>query len=442
VLGSGFGFRVSGSLKVSLLVGSVAIIIIATLLPFGGMPPERIPPSWCLRCGTLWLTDAFANVALFVPWGLAMAMRRQRVWRVAVVSFCFSLLIELLQSVGLPPGRSPALADLVTNTLGGALGAALFLALVQERTRAPRTATWLAIAWTVLAMTVFALTARALQQVEPVSNGRLPLSKSPFGHVPGHGWYEGVTDSASVNDTIIRRGWSGPIILAADADRLPVTASVWVRSTDPLSGQIPLLFVHQRGDSSAWLQIAKLGNDAELVVMRRAWRWGLTFPSVVVPGVFRGRTVGDNSTVALSAHVTPAVLSLQHGQTASTLRLTPVLGWSLVQPVFTVQSPIRGFAQLAWVWLWVFPIAWWARRSTQPNALLAALSGAVVAWLALVPARFGLAPLSPLDWVAVLSGLACGAIVSMSIRPSPSGRGGHPLASTAVHSSASLSEAS
>ena len=441
-MGSAFGFRVSGPFRGALLVGSVAIIIIATLLPFGGMPPERIPPSWCLRCGTLWLTDAIANIALFVPLGFALAMRRHRVCRVAVVSLCFSLLIELLQSVGLPPGRSPALADLVTNTLGGALGAALFLVLVQERTRTERTATWLAIAWTMLAMSVFALTARALQQVEPASNGRLPLSKSPFGHVPGHGWYEGVTDSAAVNDTTIRRGWSGPIILAAGADRLPVTASVWVRSTDPLGGQIPLLFIHQRGDSAAWLQIAKLGNDAELVVMRRAWTWGLTFPSVVVPGVFRGRAVGDNSPVALSAHVTPAVLSLQHGQTAGTLRLTPLLGWSLVQPVFTVQSTVRGFAQLSWVWLWVFPIALWARCGTRPNALLAALALAVVVCLAVVPVWFGLAPLSTPDWASVLSGLASGAIVSGSIRPSPSGPGGNPLSSTSVRSSATLSEGS
>jgi glycopeptide antibiotics resistance protein len=420
----------------------VALIIIATLLPFGGMTAERIPPSWCLQCGTLWLTDAFANIALFVPFGLAMAMRRHRVWQVLVVSLCFSLLIELLQSVGFPPGRSPALADIVTNTLGGTLGAALSIVLVQERTRTARTATWLAIAWTMLAMSVFALTARALQQVEPVTNARFTLSKSPFGHVPGHGWYEGVTDSAAVNDTIIRRGWSGPIILSATPDVLPVRAAVWVHSTDPLGGQIPLLFVHQRGDSAAWLQIAKLGNDAELVVMRRAWTWGLTFPSVVVPGVFLGRAVGDTSTVALSAHVTPAVLSLQRGQTVSTLRLTPLLGWSLVQPVFTVQSGVRGFAQLSWVWLWVFPIAWWARRGTRPSVVMAALSVVVVACLAVVSALFGLSPLSPLDWAAVLSGLAYGAIVSRSIRPSPSGPGGNPLSSTSVRSSATLSEAS
>ena len=414
-MGSAFGFRVSGPFRGVLLVGSVAIILIATLLPFGGMTAERIPPSWCLQCGTLWLTDAFANIALFVPFGLAMAMRRHRVWQVLVVSLCFSLLIELLQSVGFPPGRSPALADIVTNTLGGTLGAALSIVLVQERTRTARTATWLAIAWTMLAMSVFALTARALQQVEPVTNARFTLSKSPFGHVPGHGWYEGVTDSAAVNDTIIRRGWSGPIILSATPDVLPVRAAVWVHSTDPLGGQIPLLFVHQRGDSAAWLQIAKLGNDAELVVMRRAWTWGLTFPSVIVPGVFRGRAVGDTSTVALWARVTPGELTLQHGSAVRSLRLTPLLGWSLIQPVVSVQSSLNGFAQLLWVWVWLFPATWWARRCTQPGTVLTGVSVAIGAWLAVVPTLFGLAPLSLGDWGVVLTGLACGAIVAPAL---------------------------
>lgn len=393
----------------------MALIIGATLLPFGGMAPERIPPSWCLRCGTLWLTDAFANIALFVPFGLAMAMRRHRVWRVAVASLCFSLLIELLQSVGFPPGRSPALADIVTNTLGGTLGAALFIVLVQERTRTARTATWLAIAWTVLAVCVFSLTSRALQQVEPVSNRQLSLSKSPFGHVPGHGWYEGVTDSAAINDTIIRRGWSGPIILAATPDVLPVQAAVWVRGTDPLGGQIPLVFVHQKGDSSAWLRIAKSGNDAELTVLRTAWTWGLTFPSVIVPNVFRGRTPREGSTVALSARVTPAELTLQHGSEVSSLRLTPLLGWSLIQPVVSVQSSLNGLVQLLWVWLWLFPATWWARRCTRPGTVLTGVSVAIGAWLTVVPTLFGLAPLSLGDWGVVLTGLACGAIVAPAL---------------------------
>ncbi|WP_434479827.1 VanZ family protein [Gemmatimonas sp.] len=88
----------------------MALIIAATLLPFGGMAAEQIPPAWCVRCGSLWLTDVISNVAMFVPFGVALELRRWTVWRVAVVSLLFTLGVEALQSVGLPPGRSPALA--------------------------------------------------------------------------------------------------------------------------------------------------------------------------------------------------------------------------------------------------------------------------------------------------------------------------------------------
>jgi hypothetical protein len=194
-----------------------------------------------------------------------------------------------------------------------------------------------------------------------------------------------------------------------------VNAAVWVRGTDPLGGQIPLMFVHQQGDSTAWLQIAKLGDDAELVVRRTAWTWGLTFPSVIVPAVFRGRTTDDSSTVELSSSVTPATLRLQAGDHSSTLRLTPLLGWSLVQPVFTVQSPLRGLAQLSWVCLLISAVAWWASRATRPRALTAVLGFTVGAWLALLPRAFDLAPLSTSDWSAVFGALASGAIVASAL---------------------------
>lgn len=192
---------------------------------------------------------------------------------------------------------------------------------------------------------------------------------------------------------------------------------MWVRSTDPLGGQIPLLFVHQRGDSAAWLQIAKQGDDAELTVMRTAWTWGLTFPSVVVPGVFRGRTTRDSSTVALSARVTTATLTLQHASTSQTLRLTPLLGWSLIQPVITVQSRWARVAEWCWVLFWLAPITWWSRRTVHPMALTAALSIAMGVCLRALPGPFGIAALDVTDWLAVTGALACGVILA-SVLPS------------------------
>ena len=416
------------ALRFGFLIGSVALIIGATLLPFGegpfgGMPAERIPPAWCLRCGDLWLTDAIANIALFVPFGFALALRsaQQRpisVPRAFFVSLALSVFVESMQSMGLPPGRSAAIADLVTNTIGGGVGALLLRLLRTEASRSRAASRWLAIGWSALAMLVFTLSSRALQPVDPTPPpGPLVLGKSPFGHVPGHGWYEGITDSAAVgeaavSDTVVRRGWSGPIILEASADRLPVTAAVWVRRTDPLSGQIPLLFVHVRGDSAAWLQIAKNGDDAELTVRRTAWRWGLHFPSIRLRHAFRGRTVGDTSTLALRAQVTSQAIRLDRpgtpGATVS-LAITPLLGWSLIQPVFTVQSPVAWLAQLGWMACWLFPVGWWSMRAGGVR-VAGAVSIGIMAFLGALPWAFRLAPLGITEWSAVVVSLLGGVI--------------------------------
>jgi hypothetical protein len=411
----------------------VALIFGATLLPFGegpfgGMPAERIPPAWCFRCGDLWLTDAFANIALFVPFGFALALQsakarfaRERplsVGRVLLISLALSVCVEWMQALGLPPGRSAAVADLVTNTVGGGVGALLLWLLRTEASRSRAASRWLAIGWSALAMLVFALSSRALQPVDPTPPaGPLVLGKSPFRHVPGHGWYEGITDSAAVGeaavgDTVVRRGWSGPIILAASADRLPVTATVWVRRADPLGGQIPLLFVHVRGDSAAWLQIAKYGDDAELTVRRTAWQWGLRFPSIRLRHAFRGRTVGDTSTLGLRAQVTSQVIELDRpgtpGATAS-LAITPLLGWSLIQPVFTVQSPVAWLAQLGWMTCWLFPVGWWSMRAGGAR-VAGAVSVGMMAFLGALPWAFRLAPLGIAEWSAVVVSLLGGVI--------------------------------
>ncbi|QJR36231.1 VanZ family protein [Gemmatimonas groenlandica] len=94
----------------------------ATLAPMGAIPAGQIPPRWCLSCGGLWLTDGISNVVLFAPFGLALAILGVRWWVVLVLSAGFSLGVEYLQSIGVPPARSAAWADVVANGMGGLAG--------------------------------------------------------------------------------------------------------------------------------------------------------------------------------------------------------------------------------------------------------------------------------------------------------------------------------
>lgn len=415
-------------------MGSVALIVAATLLPFGGMAAEHIPPAWCVRCGSLWLTDVISNVAMFVPFGVALALRRWTVWRVAVVSLLFTVGVEALQSVGVPPGRSPALADVMSNTVGGVLGALLVLGWRWQRVASRAQLSVLALAWSALVCAVVAWSGYMLTPVTGREAARatgVSAAPSAFGHVPAHGWYEGLTDSAFVGSTRIKRGWSGPVIQQMSFEQFPVAAGVTVRGTDPLYGQIPLLFVHLPNDSAAWLQIAKHDTDVELTVLRRAWRWGLTMPSVYVPQAFADRTVNDARPLTVTANVTTAMLRLQTSGAyagADSLALTPLLGWTLIQPIVIVQSPLAWLAHGCWLFALLAPVGWCVMCGARPLVVGAICTAVVFTAFVAIPIQMALGPLRVRDWTVSVLCLGCGSVLGWGYRARHVRRSAPPIA--------------
>lgn len=79
-----------------------------------------------------------ANIALFVPVGLLVALElRSRPWWVAgLAGFGLSVLAELSQSL-LRPDRFATVQDVVANTTGALLGAAIAVALGRQQARLP-----------------------------------------------------------------------------------------------------------------------------------------------------------------------------------------------------------------------------------------------------------------------------------------------------------------
>ncbi len=362
-----------------------------------------------MRCGSLWLTDVISNVVMFVPFGVALGLRRWSVWYVLLVSLIFSAGVETMQYLGVPPGRSPALADILTNTVGGMLGAQLVHGWRWQRVASHAQLSVLALAWSAVACAVVAWSGYMLTPVSGPDAARatgLSVAPSAFEHVPGLGWYEGLTDSAFVGTTRIKRGWSGPVIQQMAFEQLPVTAGVTVRGSDRRVTQVPLLFVHLPNDSSAWLQIAKSGDGVELTVLRRARQWGLRLPSVIVPRAFAERAVNDARPLTVTANVTTSTLRLQTSGThagGDALALTPLLGWTLIQPIFTVHSPLAWLAHAAWLLVLIAPIGWCAARSARPFVVVALCGAVVCAAFVTIPIQMGLSPLPVRDWgVSVL----------------------------------------
>ena len=67
--------------------------------------------------------EILANVALFVPVGLllALAWPRLRLWQTVLIGALMSVLIETVQ--GVMPSRFPTLSDVIANTTGTLIGA-------------------------------------------------------------------------------------------------------------------------------------------------------------------------------------------------------------------------------------------------------------------------------------------------------------------------------
>src|SRR5437868_5297833 len=105
----------------AVLVSSILMIGVFTL-------PPAADPNW-VRFSTehLWSTNAadfLRNVLLFVPLGMALR-RRRGLLRTVVLACLVSGTVELLQ-FALVRGRDASVLDVLSNTVGALLGAALF----------------------------------------------------------------------------------------------------------------------------------------------------------------------------------------------------------------------------------------------------------------------------------------------------------------------------
>jgi glycopeptide antibiotics resistance protein len=101
---------------------------------------DRPPTSWLVSIFNLTPAQGYdigefsANILLFLPLGLlAMALLPRLSWvRVALGAGVLSILIELAQTL-LRPDRTGSVRDVLANTLGAALGAALVVGWRQLR---------------------------------------------------------------------------------------------------------------------------------------------------------------------------------------------------------------------------------------------------------------------------------------------------------------------
>lgn len=109
-------------------------LLYMTLRPAGGLMRLNLTPVFFLGYWSPF--DTIANMAVFLPLGLILANAGWRVLPTIAVGLAVSLAIEVTQFI-LPLGRAADINDLMTNTVGTALGWLAAWAIMRARAAHP-----------------------------------------------------------------------------------------------------------------------------------------------------------------------------------------------------------------------------------------------------------------------------------------------------------------
>ena len=374
------------------LWGALGFIGLATLIPYPEQAElSRSTPLGCLVCGELGGVDVVLNVALFVPLGISLRLMGMRTWQCVVVAFATSLGVEAAQAT-LVAGRDPSVSDLLTNTSGGLLGAALGAHLRRLWRPGPALAARLAFAAGAGWLALLAGTAWAVRPAP----GRAPVRIEWAPRLPLVDTFAGRIEAVEVEGSVA----AGDLSILATA-RL----DGW---TEHLAPAVDL--VGPRGTMTA--RLGQLGQKVTFGLRANASRLRLRPPSVKV---YRALPPAGGQRVQLAGGLRGATLwaraEAEGSVQSAELALTPGLGWLLLLPLTFYPFDYRpDLTTAGWVALPLLLAGFWAgRRAAWSLRTSAAGAVALLALgLAVVPELFGVEADGWRCWAAGAGALAAG----------------------------------
>jgi len=416
----------------AITIVSLAAIAFATLLPG---PPAAPGSHLCLACGSFGGVNAILNVFLFVPLGVGLALSGYPGKRTVLIIFALSAMIEVTQLA--IPGRYSTIGDVLTNTIGGALGFAASRYARVWLLPSPRIATPFFIGWCAIWLTVQAASGFAFTPSVPDSRyyyGQLARKLGHFAVFRGRVLGASI-DGVSITDTRLsdadsvgRRLRGGGTVAATvlpggfTNDIAPI-----VRVADAEEREIALL--------------AQDGQDLLFGVRTGAAILRLRPPLFAVAGVFPSSAKGNSSstdTISLSGSYNLCEAQLTATGSARQYRGLPVsasLGWTLVLPFQWLIEDTRAELIFSWIWMagLMLPMGYWGARfagipdaQANPALALACFLGSVavlIAGLALVPRAFGFPAAPTRDWLAAATGVLVGGALVWCTRESSAAPG-------------------
>jgi VanZ family protein len=407
--------RVMGSV---VTFASLAVIALATLLPASRQP---VASHFCIVCGTLGGVDSILNVLLFVPLGVGLALYGVPAKRAILMLSVLSILIETAQLLVIP-GRDATIGDVLTNSLGGALGFAGSRHARAWLSPSPRNAVWFLVGWAAVWLTIQATSSFAFAPSLPVSQyyGQLAPSLGDLAVFQGHVLTARVGGVAIPNNALADSRSVQRLLLHG------ATVGTTVISAEPTRDIAPIVRV---ADAEQREMLILAQNDVDLLFSIRFGAAALRVrpPLFVLPEVFPSAGLAEDpstaDTIALSGQYVPheVRMSAQTGAATSVsiVPLTASLGWTLVLPWQWFIEGSRAEHLVSWIWVacLIVPYGYWAACTRHPRNRDVAWPSVLV-WpagvamlcggLAVAPYAFGLSATPISEWAAAVAGLLLG----------------------------------
>lgn len=411
-------------------IGSVAAILFATLLPASGQPLDS---HLCVVCGSRGGVDSVLNVLLFIPLGIGFALSGIARNRAVLMAFALTVTVEATQFFFVP-GRDATLGDVLTNTIGGAIGFAVARnATIWLRTE-PRIAAILGGGWCAVWLAIQAISSFALAPSMPDSKyyGEIAPKLDDLPVFPGRVLEARIGDVAITDarlsdaDSVGRRLLGGASVAVTVLPEGPTNdIAPIVRVADDEQREIVLLAQDE--------QRLLFGIRTGAAILR------LRPPLFAMTGVFTSAVAKTSSSpidaLSLSARYDgrAAQLTARTGSVSRRGRI-PVsssLGWTLVLPFqwYIADTRTELVISLIWIACLTLPIGYFGARvylgsrvargidpGWQPAmGVLWLLAGAttLIAGLFVVQHAFGLPAAPTRDWLAAVSGIVVGWAVAL-----------------------------
>jgi hypothetical protein len=393
--------RSSRAAGLGLALCGFLLIAASTLYP---LPHQAIAsaatPLLCLVCGEEGGQDVILNLCLFVPFAVGLRLWGWPWIRVALASGLLSFTVESLQFF--VPGRDPSLSDLLTNTTGGALAAAL-TPVLRRSIDATSPDTRLLFLGVFFWLTIQGLSAWLLSPWTP--DGEM---WSGWARVPGRIPFLGRVQSVRLDGTPM-------------PNNAPVPHSAELRGRLN-QGSVDLELEGTSGapkDRRRWVYGIKIEEQSVLTldqrtrdlyfaVPARSLQFRLLSPTLRMPEGFPAEpdrpfriSAGEHDRrLRVSSRYGPVLRSFE-------LSLSPSQGWSLLDPFRFALGPEAQLVTALWLAALFMPLGFWAGRTGRFGMGSITLSAALVLGLKVIPALSGYPPVQWSEWLAgVLGGSA------------------------------------